>query len=144
MTQPHVAPGQPPGASSFPGYAGPDATIVTLGDADSWRAAAGATLPLLVMDDHCSPSDAARAVQGVLDGRDVVVAGAPVADTVKAIEGGFIVATVDREALMVLRAPLAVSPRLAALVDVPIAGGLVAWLDRCRSLGEVEVIAVDG
>jgi hypothetical protein len=144
MTPSHVAPGQPPGASSFRGYAGPDATIVTLGDADAWRAAAVAARPVLVIDDHCSPTDAERAAQGVLAGRDLVVAGAPVADTVKAIEGGFIVATVDRETLTTLRAPIAVSPRLAALVDAPVAGALVAWVERCRSLGIVEVIAVDG
>jgi len=124
------------------GYDGPDATIVTLGDVDAWRAVDAG--PVLVVDDHCSPIDAARAVRGVLDGRDLVVAGAPVADTVKAVEGGLVVATADRETLMALRPPIAVSLRLAALVDPPVAGALVAWVERCRSLGDVDVIAVDG
>ena len=144
MTQPHVAPGQRPGASSFPAYDGPAAAIAPIGDATAWAAAAESGLPVLVVDAHCAMVDAVRAVRAVLAGCDLAVCGAPVADTVKAIEAGFIVATIDRETLTALRPPIAVSARLGAVVEAPVVGGLVGWLERCRGLGAVEILEVDG
>jgi len=144
MNQPHDAPGQRPGASSFPAYDGPPAAIAPIGDASAWAAAAGSGLPVLVVDEHCATVDAVRVVRAVLEGRDLAVGGAPVADTVKAIEDGFIVATIDRETLTALRPPLAVSPRLAGVADAPVVGGLVGWVERCRSLGDVEILEVGG
>lgn len=144
MNQPHVAPGQPPGASSFPAYDGPAAAIAPIGDATAWAAAAESGLPVLVVDEHCSTVDAVRAVRAVLERCDLAVGGAPLADTVKAIEDGFIVATIDRETLTALRPPLAVSARLAAVVEAPVVGDLVGWVDRCRGLGDVEILEIDG
>ena len=144
MNQPHEAPGQRPGASSFPAYDGPPAAIAPIGDATAWAAAVESGLPVLVVDEHSATADAARAVRAVLDGCDLAVGGAPVADTVKAIEDGVIVATIDRETLTALRPPLAVSPRLAAVVEAPVVGGLVGWVERCRGLGDVEILDVEG
>jgi hypothetical protein len=71
----------------------------------------------------------------------VVVGAAPVTDTVKSLDAGFVGATLDRDALVSVRLPVAVPAALATRLDPPV-DDLAAWVTRVRRNHPVRFLSV--
>lgn len=140
MAQPDGAPGDAPGAPPFPGLDLRGAVVVPIGTPDAWASAVDTGATVVLVDAHVTAHDVERALAALDEGAEVVVGAAPVADTVKVVEDGFVVATVDRDGLVALRPPVVVAGGLAGRVAPPRPGALVSWVEECRGRGAVELL----
>lgn len=73
----------------------------------------------------------------------VVVAAAPVTDTVKSVVDGFVRDTIDRDGLVAVRLPVVVPAELADGVDPP-GADLAGWVARVRQSGALAFLDVRG
>lgn len=114
---------------------------VTIVDATvSWESVQDAGQPLVLQDALCPMTPPEFVVECVRRAvvADVPVAGVrPVTDTVKEVAGGQVGATVDREGLVALAAPVVLPPRVVRSLGAAPGPDLVALVG---SLSDVELV----
>lgn len=136
-------------ATAFPDdLGGSHRRVVLPADLDALRAALRAAPVVVVHDPLCplTPTAFLADLAGRSTAAAAVVAGRPVTDTVKAVDGGAVTGTVDRAGLFLVTSPVvAPGPVLAGLDDLTAAlsspASLVAAI---RDRVEVETVVAPG
>lgn len=121
-----------------------EAGVEVLADTVPWSVPQDRGLPVVLHDPAC-PLTPASYIAELIDraagsGR-VLVGCRPVTDTIKAVAGGRVGATVDRDALVTVTSPVVLPAAVVASVDDwPEVDDLTALVTRLRDRFEVELV----